>query len=368
MDHRDKLLQLVKEKGPLLPSQINKELNTNVLFASAMLSEMVDTKKLRLTSLKIGGSPLYYCPGQEEKLEDFSNKLNEKDSRTFSLLHEKKVMRDKDQEPLIRVSLREIKDFAVPLQVTVREKKELFWKYYLVHDDEAEKLIKDYLEKHNYLEPKKEKQTEIPKEQEKKEEKKEEIKEEKKELPKKEAQTTIQEKVQERTQETIVQHETIVQKEEVKEQENEIKEEIGNADIKEISDKDLQYSYSYSFSPAEKEKAEEKEESPYPEDEFFERIKNLFDTEGIKIEEFNLVRKGSEYDFQVVIPSPVGGLRYFCKARSKKKLNDGDVSAAFVAGQMERLPVLLIIDGEMTNKAAEMIEKDFKSMVIKNIS
>ena len=60
MDHREKLLKIVQDKGPLLPAQINRELNTNVLFASAMLSEMVDAKKLRLSSMKIGGSPLYY--------------------------------------------------------------------------------------------------------------------------------------------------------------------------------------------------------------------------------------------------------------------------------------------------------------------
>ena len=68
MDHRESLLNIVKEKGPLLPAQINKELHTNVLFASAMLAEMVDQKKIRLTFMKVGGSPLYYCEGQEPLL------------------------------------------------------------------------------------------------------------------------------------------------------------------------------------------------------------------------------------------------------------------------------------------------------------
>ena len=76
MDHRENILKIVKEKGPLLPAQVNKELRTNVLFASAMLSEMVDQKKIRLSSMRVGGSPLYFCEGQEHLLEKFAHKMN----------------------------------------------------------------------------------------------------------------------------------------------------------------------------------------------------------------------------------------------------------------------------------------------------
>ena len=373
MDHRDKLLKLVEQKGPLLPAQINKELNTNVLFASAMLSEMVDTKKLRLTSMKIGGSPLYYCPGQEEKLQDYKEKLNEKDQRTFELLRKQMILRDKDQEPLTRVSLREIKDFAVPLQVTVKDNKELFWKFYLVEDDTAEKIIKDYLEKHNYLQPKE-------KERASETENKEEVKRERM----KESQTTISAapESERRNQEPI---ETIKGLSQIQEREEHVEREdpesvkVPIEEIKTISDPELNYSYSFSYSNDNKEKggkkeADEKESVPelkepeYPEDdEFFARVSGYFEANGIEIEEFDLVRKGSEYDFTLMIPSPVGKLRYFCKAKSKKKMNDGDVSAAFVAGQMKQLPVLMLIQGEITNKAKEMVEKDFKSFVLKEL-
>ena len=67
-DSRDKALSIVKTKGPVLPGQVNKELNMNVLFASAVLSELVDSKLIKLSHAKIGGSPVYYAVGQEPRL------------------------------------------------------------------------------------------------------------------------------------------------------------------------------------------------------------------------------------------------------------------------------------------------------------
>ena len=92
-DHRDKILQLIRLNGPLLPSAINKEIETDVLVASAMLSELVDNKIIKLSSVKVGGSPLYYYPGQENKLQQYSDKLHEKEQRTYELLREKKILK-----------------------------------------------------------------------------------------------------------------------------------------------------------------------------------------------------------------------------------------------------------------------------------
>ena len=43
---------------------------------------------------------------------------------------------------LTRVVLRNIKDFAIPLNVQNNEQKLLFWKWYLVDNTEAEEIIK----------------------------------------------------------------------------------------------------------------------------------------------------------------------------------------------------------------------------------
>ena len=146
MDNRETILRFIQTNGPILPAKIAKLLNTEILLASAQLSELVDNKKLRISNTKVGGSPLYYLEGQERRLQEFTDNLNEKDRQAVTLLKEKKVTKDRDLEPLMRVSMRAIKDFAVPLQVTYNNQKQLFWKYYLVDGDEAQEIIKSYLQ------------------------------------------------------------------------------------------------------------------------------------------------------------------------------------------------------------------------------
>ncbi len=144
-DNREEILSIVKREGPILPSKLAKEINTNILFASAILSELVDKKHLILTNVKRGGSPFYYIKGQESKLENLSEFLSGKLREIFSLLKESGVIRDKTAEPWQRVALREIKDFAVPLNVGVSGEYEIFWKYFLLGNDETKKLIKEEL-------------------------------------------------------------------------------------------------------------------------------------------------------------------------------------------------------------------------------
>ena len=42
-----------------------------------------------------------------------------KKERAFDLLSEQKILKDTEQTPLMRVTLREIKDFAVPIYVHI---------------------------------------------------------------------------------------------------------------------------------------------------------------------------------------------------------------------------------------------------------
>ena len=67
MDKNQAILEIISRKGPVIPVQVSKEINDNVLMASARLSELLSSKKVKISSLKVGGSPLYYLPGQEEK-------------------------------------------------------------------------------------------------------------------------------------------------------------------------------------------------------------------------------------------------------------------------------------------------------------
>lgn len=154
--NRDKVLQIIKEEGPLLPINVSKRMGVSTTIAGAMLSEMIASKLVNITNVKYGGSPFYYLPGQEERLDALTVHLNEKDQRTAQLLKEKNFLKDRDLSPLQRVGLRQMKDFAKSIQVKLDTGEiELFWKWYLVEDEKAKQLITDYI--NSKTKPKKEK-------------------------------------------------------------------------------------------------------------------------------------------------------------------------------------------------------------------
>ncbi|MBI4440246.1 hypothetical protein HY638_04715 [Candidatus Woesearchaeota archaeon] len=311
MDNRQRILDLIRLKGPVIPIQVAKEIRTDTMIASAHLSELVASRHLKVSSVKHGSSPLYYIPGQEAMLQVFATNLNEKEKRTYDILKEHLVLQDSAQEPLVRYTLREIKDFAVPLQVNYDNKSELFWKWYLLPNEDAEKRIKAILGK---VEPKKEeKQTVLePKKEEikKVEEKKKEIEERK---PKAEK---IERKV---TEERV-----------------ERKEERGKI-------------------------GEKRDES------FSSVLEGFISENKIEVVEKNVLKKDSEVEMVVRLPSSVGNLLYFCKVKNKKKISDGDLSSAYIQSQSRKMPILFLTNGELTKKAKEMLEQEFKSMTLKKI-
>jgi len=137
-DVKGKIIEIIKRKGPSLPVEIARETGLSPLFASAFLSELVKSGMLRLSHLKIGGSPLYFLPGQEKQLENFVNHLHEREREALVLLKSKLVLKDKELLPATRVALRNLKDFAFPIAY----KQELYWKYLGVTNEQALGLIK----------------------------------------------------------------------------------------------------------------------------------------------------------------------------------------------------------------------------------
>ncbi|HZX44857.1 MAG TPA: hypothetical protein VFF28_04195 [Candidatus Nanoarchaeia archaeon] len=323
-DNREKILQYIRMKGPVLPADIGKQINSNILFASAHLSELSSNGKVKVSSIKVGGSPLYYLPGQESMLQRFADDLGEKDKRAYNLLHEKKVLRDIELEPLMRVALRGIKDFAIPLQVNLEGNSEIFWRWQEVTNQQAEELIRPLFVK-----------------EEKKiaEEKQEVEKEEIKKVPEPEV------KHQEKNQETNL------------EQKQEPRQELKPAPRQEIK-KEIQSQIS-------KDKPRPKKEIT-DDGPFLDKISDHFKVNKIKIISKEQIRK-SEFDLIIDVPSAVGNLEYYCKAKGKQKITDGDLASAFVQGQVKKLPVLLITNGELTKRAAEMLQKEFKGMSIAQI-
>lgn len=145
---RDKILNFVRTHGPILPIQVSKELKVDTFFSGAMLSELVSNKLIKISSAKIGGSPVYFVNGQESKLEILYKSLPEKEKEAFTLLKSNKVLKDSDLEPAIRVALRSIKDFSFPVAADVGSGIEQFWKWHLTSNEEADSIVKSkYLRK-----------------------------------------------------------------------------------------------------------------------------------------------------------------------------------------------------------------------------
>ena len=311
LELREKIVDIVKAKGPVLPVQISKEIGTNILLASAHLAELTASKRMKISNIKVGGSPLYYLQGQESMLQKFATNLNEKEKKAFDLLSQNKILRDREQEPVIRVALREIKDFAHPLSVSYNNNSELFWKWHLVSDDEASGLIRSKIEPvRQEIAPLQEVQKEEPKVEQKRE---------------------------------FVQP---IQKTLKPEQEKLKQTAIEKTDKKEKIRK-----------PRIKNK----------EDEFLKDLIKFFEKNNIKIINTEIIKKNSEMDFVLEIPSVVGSLQYYCKARNKKRIGDSDLSAAYVKGQFRKLPVLVLSPGELSTKAQEMLAKELNSVTFKKI-
>ncbi|MCK9569182.1 FaeA/PapI family transcriptional regulator [Candidatus Pacearchaeota archaeon] len=134
---KEKIISFIEAKGPSLPIQVAKETGMSILFSSAFLSELYNEKRLNMSNLRVGSSPLYFISGQEPQLERFATYLKNKEKEAFQMLKEYKFLEDSKLHPAIRVALREIKDYAIPF----KKDEEIFWKFFTISDDEIRSII-----------------------------------------------------------------------------------------------------------------------------------------------------------------------------------------------------------------------------------
>jgi len=135
---KEKIMLTFKRRGPSLPVHIASETGLSMLFASAFLSELLSEKKIKLSFMKVGSSPIYLLQGQEPMLERFSQYLKSKEKEAFELLKRKRFLKDDEQVPAIRIALREIKDFAIAF----KNDEEIFWRYFTIPENEFEPKVK----------------------------------------------------------------------------------------------------------------------------------------------------------------------------------------------------------------------------------
>ncbi len=319
MGNKEDIIALMRQRGPIIPLHVAKLLGTNTLIASAHLSELRSKDAIKISHVKLGGTPLYYLAGQESRLQDYADKLHEKERRAYELLKNEKVLSDTSQSAVVRFALRQIKDFAKPVEVKVGERRTLFWRWYLTPMAEVGELIKNQLklassntaERSSDSKPQPPKQSEVSHPQS-------EVKSIPHSIPPPIVETqALHPKTVYNSQSTIVQD---------PKPKNIFNQERPSPVVGSISDG------------------------------FLGKINNYFEEKGIVVEETEIIKKAKHGYFIIRIPSPVGELFYFCEAKQKKSISEGDISEAIV--RSEKLPLLFITGGIPTKKTKEMIEKN----------
>ena len=157
---KEKIKQVIEKKGPMLPTDIAREIGIDSLFTSAFLSELVSEKSILSSSMRVGSSAIYYLKEQTKDLEKFQEHIKGKKKEALNLLKENSFLVDEKLEPAIRVALKELNDFAIPFE----KNEKLIWRYFIV--DENNYSSEEKVKKEKPEEPKKEKKVEekkIPK-------------------------------------------------------------------------------------------------------------------------------------------------------------------------------------------------------------
>jgi len=136
-EKKNKIISFLKVSGPSLPVRIAKAIEMDPVFASAISSELLESKQIKTSHMKIGSSPLYLIPGQEQKLEEHIDNLKSVEKEAYLKLKKIKLITDEDEEPAIRVALRNIKDFAIPFKF----QEKIMWKYAFTPEKEINELL-----------------------------------------------------------------------------------------------------------------------------------------------------------------------------------------------------------------------------------
>jgi len=319
LETRSKIISFLKIRGPCLPIHISRETGLSTLFAGAFLSELASDNTVKISNMKVGGSPLYFIPGQESQLENFSNYLQSKEKEAFSILKEKKLLEDRKLEPAIRVALRSIKDFAFPLLLNSPEQI-LFWRFYSLPEEEAKLMVEKLIEvKPIQLEIIPQPKPEI----------KQEIKPE-----------TSKSKDFDGAQKLKI---SDIKVEKPKPQIKEIKREAKP----EIKKKEVEKPLLTIKEPGKK---PEKEKS-----DFVNKIINFLGSESIELIEEKEYKK-KEYEAKIRINSDIGKISFLLIAKDKKTITENDLAIALQKAQSLKVPSFLISTGSLNKKAQAYLD------------
>ncbi|MFA5020370.1 MAG: hypothetical protein WC533_04725 [Candidatus Pacearchaeota archaeon] len=317
VDQKEKMMQFIETCGPTIPVRMANYLRVDSIIVSAMLSELLSEKRLVLSHMRVGNSPIYFMKGQEFKLENFSQYLSSKEREAFEMLKDNSVLDDEKMLPAIRVALRAIKDFAFSFNCNGKT----YWRYLKVNEDKAVELINSGLTV---------------------------LKQISEQISVQKPAFLIQRGIETNYQgEVAVKHEGI-----------------------EVEKKQAEFVSPFDAGAKDKEKSEfiqELEIKPIikvirkarakPKSNFEIKINKFIEESKLEISE-NLKNKKKE----IIGVIRFNGREHLFIAKDKKIINESDINSLLKSGKKMKLPILLVSEGEPNKKAIEGIDY-FKSLI-----
>ncbi|MBD3263309.1 hypothetical protein GF374_02930 [Candidatus Woesearchaeota archaeon] len=300
----DKVLKLVRQKGPVLPVEIATELGVDSFIANAYLSQLIDADKIKISQEPVGNAFLYFMPGQESVAKSRINNLvskSEKSTKTFR-------KRDSGSVPAGVEEKR--KAFAQRLkEIEEREEKE------------KEKTVASSSDKEDFLN--RIKQAIAP--------------------------TLSKQQVETIKPQIRVGAETQVSPEKI--------------EIKNITD--AKQEQKQPEKPSEKsdevkkklpkKKKRKKKKSIFKTTDITELAEEYFREHDAKILE-KKIKKKKEIDYVIKVSSGIGSIKMFVKVRDKKRINEADLSLTYTQAQNKKMPALFITRGRLTKTAQNYLK------------
>lgn len=289
---KSKILSFIQRNGPSLPIQIAKDLGMNSIFTSAFLSELLDAKKIKTSSVRVGGTSLYIIPGQEIQLEKFHNYLHPKEIEAYEKLKQNKILKDSEQDPAIRVALRAIKDFAF----LFKNDEEIYWRYMTTSEQEIRDLFSKPVKQENI----------------------------EKEIIVKEEKEIIEKKIEEKL-------DSVIQK--------------PKKTIKLVEKQAPLFNNPLALK-------QEKQEKIKPKSEFVLKTIEFLEKNQFKIMEEREYSK-KEYNCITEMHTKLGPISFLTQAKEKKSISDSDFDILLRQAQAIPLPALMLYTENLTKRALE---------------
>lgn len=321
---KEKVLEVVKQ-GPTIPGKIVKVVGGDTMLIGAILSGMIATGEVKYSSLKVGGSPIYYIPGHEARLEEFMNYLNEKDLKAAHILEEEKVIQDSKLDPLTRISMKTIKDFAKPFE----SGNKLFYRYFLVEKEEAERIASEIIMQDE-----------------------------------KTAKDVILDTGSSQTDKAVALHQAVtpdpIPSKEALDPEKTVSQQAITAQG--IPVYEHKHEKKHGIKHAKTHDAPDVHE--HKKKDFFDTIKEYVHNKGLDIISKEKIKKT---EYSLILKNHDSNEYIYCVAKDKKTINEGDLSTAFVFSHQKKMPCIFLMTGKLTKKAELMSQKEFKDMKIEQI-